>query len=90
MLTLWSVYILECADGSFYTGVTTDIDRRIIEHNNNTGRGARYTRGRGPVKLSYIEPQESQSCACKREAQIKRLKRKQKKQLIARQANEPA
>ena len=73
-------YILECADGTFYTGWTTDPDRRVIQH--NKGRGARYTRVRVPVKLVYIEPQPDKVTAMKRERAIKTLSRQQKMKLI--------
>ena len=74
------VYILECSDGSFYTGWTNNIESRLDAHNNGTG--AKYTRGRGPVKLVYIEYLSDKSSALKREAAIKKLSRPQKKSLI--------
>jgi putative endonuclease len=73
-------YILECADGTYYTGWTTDPQRRVLQH--NKGTGARYTRVRIPVKLVYIEPQPDRSAAMKREKAIKTLSRKQKSKLI--------
>lgn len=73
-------YILECADGTLYTGWTTDLERRVLEH--NAGRGARYTRGRRPVRLVYWEAQPSRRAAQQREAALRRLSRMQKKQLI--------
>lgn len=76
----WSVYILRCADGSLYTGVTNDLERRIGQH--NTGRGARYTRGRGPVTLAFSEPQPSHGAALQRELAIKKLSRPEKESLI--------
>ncbi len=80
----WFVYILRCADDSLYTGITTELDRRIAEHNDkNKKLGARYTRSRQPVTLIYHETFESRSLASKREAEIKRLKRKQKLLLLA-------
>jgi putative endonuclease len=75
------VYIVECADGSFYTGYTTDIDRRINEHNFSS-RSAKYTRSRRPVRLIYREEYDNLSAALKREYQIKKLTRSKKKQLI--------
>ncbi|MBN0988620.1 GIY-YIG nuclease family protein [Amphritea pacifica] len=78
----WYVYILRCADGSLYTGVTTDTDRRIKEHNLSDRLGARYTRARRPVSLAYREPCENRSVACKREAQIKALPRSAKLKLL--------
>ena len=76
----WYVYILECADGSLYTGITNGLDRRFQQH--NAGTASRYTRSRLPVKLVFRESQPNRSCALKREAAIKRLTRKQKISLI--------
>ena len=73
-------YIVECADGSFYTGWTTDLERRVKTH--NAGRGARYTRMRRPVKLVYHEPQPNRSSAMKRERAIKTMTRDRKQKLI--------
>jgi putative endonuclease len=73
-------YILECADGTFYTGWTTDPERRLKQH--NKGAGARYTRSRLPVKMVYLEPQSDRKTAMKRELAIKRLSRERKKKLI--------
>lgn len=77
----WWVYILECRDGSLYTGVTKDIDGRVRAH--NAGRGARYTRGRAPLRLVYREACGGRPAALRREAAIKRLKRDAKLALIA-------
>lgn len=74
------VYVLECADGSLYTGYTTDPERRVGEHND--GEGAKYTRGRTPVELVYTERFESRSAAMSREYAIKQLSRVQKVALI--------
>ncbi len=75
----WVVYMLRCADGSLYTGITTDIARRLAEHNGDQPTpGARYTRSRRPVALAYSEPADSRSAAARREAAIKRLNRAQK------------
>lgn len=73
-------YILECADGTFYTGWTTDPHRREKQH--NAGRGARYTSTRRPVKLIYTEEQPDKPSALQRELAIKAMKREQKKKLI--------
>lgn len=73
-------YILECADGSFYTGWTTDPERRLKEH--NAGRGARYTRSRRPLKLVYLESQGDRSTAMRRERAIKSRSRQAKLKLI--------
>lgn len=76
------VYIVECADGSLYTGYTTDVSRRINEHNYSIKRGAKYTRSRRPVKLVHTEEYLTISEALKREHQIKKMKRKDKEKLI--------
>ena len=76
----WYVYILRCADGSLYTGITTDLTRRIRQHNDGTA--SRYTRSRRPVKLVYHVCKRSQSSALKREAAIKKLARRQMLALI--------
>jgi len=78
----WWVYILRCADGSLYTGICTDLERRLHEHN-HSAKGARYTRARRPVALVYQEPQTSRSMASQREAAIKKLRREQKLALFS-------
>ena len=77
----WFVYILECCDGSYYTGITTDTERRLKEHNQSK-QGARYTRARRPVKLVYQQCCENRSDASKSEYRIRRLARLEKQQLI--------
>lgn len=77
----WTVYILRCADGSLYTGVAIDVRARVATH--NAGKGAKYTRGRRPVKLVYREPAGSRGAALKREAAIKRLPTAVKRALVA-------
>ena len=67
--TNWSVYMIEADDGAYYTGVSTDVERRFQEHCNG-GRGARYFRGRKPVAVVYQEPGHTRSSACQREAAI--------------------
>lgn len=74
------VYIVECSDGTYYTGWTNDLEKRIAMHSN--GKGAKYTRGRGPVKLIYNEKFENKKDAMKREYEIKQLTRSQKQKLI--------
>ncbi|MFC4769803.1 GIY-YIG nuclease family protein [Effusibacillus consociatus] len=74
------VYIIECSDGSLYTGYTVDIQKRLDEH--NKGEGAKYTRGRGPVRLRYVETCPDKSAAMRREHVIKQLTRRQKEELI--------
>lgn len=73
-------YILECSDGTFYTGWTTDPERRVAQH--NKGVGAKYTSIRRPVKLVYLESQPSRMAAMKRELAIKKMKRAQKSRLV--------
>ena len=74
------VYIVRCADETLYTGYTTDPERRVDEH--NSGEGAKYTRGRTPVELVYVEQFDSQSAAMSREYEIKQLRRRAKRRLI--------
>lgn len=76
----WTVYVLRCGDGTFYTGIARDLARRLMAH--EQGAGARYTRGRGPFSLVYTEPCEDRSHAQVREAAIKRLSREAKEQLV--------
>jgi len=73
-------YILECSDGTYYTGWTVNVERRVLQH--NKGVGARYTRTRLPVKLVYLEPQPDKITALKRERAIKALPRKKKMELF--------
>lgn len=82
----WWVYILECRDGTLYTGCTDDIPRRLAAH--NAGNGAKYTRGRTPILLCYCEEQPDRSAALRREAAIKRLTRKEKQALITERGKE--
>lgn len=79
--TSWYVYILECADNSLYTGVTTDLEKRLHAHN-NLPSGARYTRGRRPVSLVYAECLPDRGTAQSREAAIKKMKKARKRALI--------
>lgn len=74
------VYILQCSDGTLYTGWTNDIGKRIRAH--NSGKGAKYTRGRGPVKLVYLETFSTKEEAMKREWAIKHMKKERKMELI--------
>jgi putative endonuclease len=75
------VYIVECHDGTYYTGYTTDVERRVGEHNDGTG--AKYTRGRTPVELVHTESFDSKSAAMSREYEIKQLTRREKERLVA-------
>ncbi len=76
----WSVYMVECADGTLYTGISTDVSARLAAH--NAGRGAKYTRGRTPVRLVYQEAVASRSAALARERALKRLTAAAKRALI--------
>lgn len=73
-------YIVECSDGTYYTGWTTDIEKRIRVH--NAGKGAKYTKPRLPVKLVYLEEADTKQKAMQREAYIKTLSRKEKEELV--------
>jgi len=77
----WHVYILRCRDGTLYTGATVDVEGRVERH--GSGKGARYTRSRLPVKLVYREPARDCAAALRREAAVKRLTRAEKLALIA-------
>lgn len=85
-MTTW-VYIARCSDGSFYTGVTTDLVRRASQHNGDMAGGAKYTRSRRPVELIYYIPYNSMSEALREEARIKGLTRAEKEALINATAN---
>ena len=76
----WYVYILRCGDNTLYTGITDDVPRRLAAH--RAGKGAKYTRGRGPLELVYQEQVPDKSAALRREAAIKRLRRGEKERLI--------
>lgn len=76
----WYLYIVECRDGTLYTGITDDIPRRIERH--NSGKGAKYTRSRGPVQLRYQEECGSRSDASKREYEVHHMTRQEKLELI--------
>lgn len=78
---MYYVYMLRCRDGSLYSGITTDLTRRLNVH--NSGKGAKYTRSRLPVSLAYYEEAEDKSQALKRELELKKLTRTQKEALVA-------
>lgn len=78
---MYYTYIVKCSDGTYYTGYTNDLRRRIRSHNEK--KGAKYTRSRTPVTLVYAEENDTKSLAMKREAAIKKLSRKEKEKLIA-------
>jgi len=78
----WSVYILRCADGSLYTGIATEVERRFEEHQSGGPKAAKYTRGKGPLKLVYQKEIGNRSLASKEEIRIKALSRQQKLALL--------
>ncbi|MGD9714299.1 MAG: GIY-YIG nuclease family protein [Thermomicrobiales bacterium] len=80
----WFVYVVECDDRTLYTGITNNLERRIEAH--NAGRGARYTSGRGPVRLIHQERHPDRSSALRREAAIKRLPPEKKRMMVAAQS----
>jgi putative endonuclease len=80
----WWVYLLRCGDGSLYTGITNDLEKRATRH--NAGKASRYTRSRLPVELVYREEQPDRSAASKREAALKKLTRVEKETLVRSQA----
>ncbi len=89
---MWYVYLLECSDGSVYTGITTDLQRRLKQH--QAGQGSAYTRAKGPVRFLFRERHPTRSSALRREAQIKKLTPQNKRKLsragIARAVRPPA
>ena len=80
MENTWKLYILRCGDGTLYTGITTDVEKRLGAH--RTGKGAKYTRGRGPLELVYTEECGDHSAALRRELAIKALPREEKWKLL--------
>lgn len=80
MESKWYLYILKCGDGTLYTGIATDVQKRLEMH--RSGKGAKYTRGRGPLELVHSEECENHSQALKRECEVKKLTKEQKQQLI--------
>ena len=81
-MKVWYVYFVRCSDNSLYGGITTDLDRRINEHNSDNAKGAKYTKTRRPVKLDYSEICDNRSHASKREYAIKKLPKAQKEKLV--------
>jgi len=79
----WDVYVVVCFDNSFYCGITTDIERRIKQHNGELSGGAKYTRGRRPCRLVYKEKAENRSSASKKEYWFKKLSRREKEKYIS-------
>ncbi len=80
----WRVYVLECADGTLYTGVARDLERRLLQHNGERSGGPKYTRGRRPVRLLWSDVAADRGEAQQREAAIKKLSRPDKLRLISR------
>ena len=80
MANTWKLYILRCGDGSLYTGITTDVAKRLEVH--RSGTGAKYTRGRGPLELVYEEECGDHSAALKREHEIKSMSRQEKEKML--------
>ena len=76
---IWKLYMLRCGDGSLYTGITVDVEARLEVH--RSGKGAKYTRGRGPLELAYVEDCGTHSDALKRELAIKALTKEEKEKL---------
>jgi putative endonuclease len=77
----WHLYIAECSDGSYYTGIAKDVDKRIAAH--NSGKGAKYTSTRGPIRAIFREPQADYSAALRREYQVKTLSKERKVRFVA-------
>jgi len=87
MEQIWYLYILRCKDDTLYTGITTDVEKRLEAH--RAGRGAKYTRGRTPLELVYRETCGTHSQALKREVEIKKLTRQEKQNLIGKTEEKP-
>ena len=85
----YTLYIVRCADGTLYTGIAVDVERRLMQHNGEKGKGARYTAARRPVRLVYQAPFATRSEALIAEARIKRLTRVEKQKLIETGAGDP-
>lgn len=77
----WQLYILRCRDGTLYTGIAVDAEKRLRQH--RSGKGAKYTRGRGPLEMVYLEQCENHPQALRRELEVKKLTRAEKEALIA-------
>jgi putative endonuclease len=78
----WHVYLVRCADGSLYTGIATDVERRVQEHNSDDAVGAKYTRARRPVTLVYHEAVDSRSAALKREHALRKMAKADKENMV--------
>ncbi len=82
---LWFVYIIRCADGSLYAGVSTDVERRLAEHRDASGKGAKYLRGRGPLEMVCAQAIGSRSQALTVESRFRKLSKEQKETLLGRE-----
>jgi putative endonuclease len=80
----WFIYIVRCRDGALYTGIATDVSRRLAEHQGAEGKGAKYLRGRGPLQVVLTKSAPSRGAALRLESRIKRLRRERKEELVAR------
>ncbi|HEV8701602.1 MAG TPA: GIY-YIG nuclease family protein [Candidatus Polarisedimenticolia bacterium] len=85
----WSVYVVRCGDGTLYTGIATNIRRRLAEHARHDGRGAKYVRGRGPLRLVFVRAVGTRGMALQIESRIKKLPKARKEALIAGGAGNP-
>lgn len=79
---MYYLYLLQCENDTIYTGITTDLERRFVEHKSGTGKGANYTRAFKPIKILYTEEFQNRSDASKRESEIKKMTRSQKLELV--------
>jgi len=84
-LNRWFVYLIKCANGSLYTGITTDVARRLLEHQSNSGKSAKYLKGKGPLELAWQQEVGDKSTALKIELKIKKLSKAEKVRLIKNQ-----
>jgi putative endonuclease len=78
----WSVYVVRCADSTLYTGIASDVERRIAEHLKANGKGSKYLRGRGPLELVFVQGCRSRGAALSLESQMKKLSRAEKEEVI--------
>ena len=84
----WSVYMVRCGDGTLYTGIATDVRRRVAEHTRRDGRGAKYLRGRGPLRLVFVMAVGGRSRALRIESRIKRFRKARKEALLSQRGDE--
>lgn len=87
-MSSWFVYLVRCSDSSLYTWVTTDIDRRVKQHNWDIKGWAKYTRAKRPVELVYYTNTDSKSSACKEESRIKKLSKDKKEEIVSWRTNQ--